>query len=311
MNSNPRRIAILQYNLNRCQTTLHSLLNHPDSKRLTILAVQEQYCSKLTKTSLSHPSWTLIEPPRLEADTIPRAAIYINNRILQPSTYETLNYPSSDVVILKLTTNANQPMLIVNIYNSKGTPLINNLASFLQAHLQHHTYSMVAIVGDFNLHHPLWNHQSYLTHDTEAEDLIELMTANGLNLLLPPGTVTYPRAGTTLDLAWGNEQMEQRILKCKVARNHDHGSDHLPIIIVLDITLERTPQIRPFNYERTEWDHLKAKLRATLPPILRNPSYTPTPTTIDDLATNIITALREAIESTTPRRRTSPYSKRW
>ena len=201
MNSNPRRIAILQYNLNRCQTTLHSLLNHPDSKTLAILAVQEQYCSKLTKTSLSHPSWTLIEPPR----SIPRAAIYINNRILQPSTYETLNYPSSDVVILKLTTNANQPMLIVNIYNSKGTPLINNLASFLQAHLQHHTYSMVAIVGDFNLHHPLWNHQSYLTHDTEAEDLIELMTANGLNLLLPPGTVTYPRAGMLQVYCMDNE----------------------------------------------------------------------------------------------------------
>ena len=131
MNSDPQRIVILQYNLNRCQPTLHSLLNHSDSKTLIILAVQEQYYSKLTNTTLSHPSWTLIEPPRTEANINPRVAIYINNRTLQSNTYETLNYPSSDVVILKLTTDDSQSMLLINIYNIKDTSLINNLVRFL------------------------------------------------------------------------------------------------------------------------------------------------------------------------------------
>ena len=82
MNNDNQTISILQYNLNRSQPTTHSLLNHPDSSKLAILAVQEQYCSKITKSSLPHQSWTLIEPPRINDTTNPRAAIYINNRII-------------------------------------------------------------------------------------------------------------------------------------------------------------------------------------------------------------------------------------
>src|SRR4051812_13551826 len=135
-------------------------------------------------------------------------------------------------------------MLLINIYNPKGIPLINNLAHFLQTRLQHHTYSMVAIIGDFNLQHLLWNHQNYPTYNVETEDLIELITANGLNLLLTPSTIAFPCTGLILDLVWGNEQMEKRILKCKVAHSHNYGSDHLPIITVL------RPGIKPSKPSR-------------------------------------------------------------
>ena len=56
------------------------------------------------------------------------------------------------------------------------------------------------MVGDFNLHHPLWNPPDYETHDHEVEDLIDLMATNGLNLILPAGTITFPRNSTTIDL---------------------------------------------------------------------------------------------------------------
>ena len=102
------------------------------------------------------------------------------------------------------------PMLIINIYNTKGTTLINDLARFLRTHLRIHRYDVITMVGDFNLHHPLWNPPDYDTHDQEAEDLIDLMATNGLNLILPAGTITFPRSGTAIDLTWGNAQMERK-----------------------------------------------------------------------------------------------------
>ena len=44
MNSD-QQMSILQYNLNRSQYTTQGLLNHQNSKKLAILAVQELYCS--------------------------------------------------------------------------------------------------------------------------------------------------------------------------------------------------------------------------------------------------------------------------
>ena len=154
MNSN-QQISILQYNLNRSQYTTQSLLNHPNSKKLAILAIQEQYCSPRTGMSLPHQSWTIIETPSPEHDKKPRAAIYVNKRILPAKSFQALHYPSSHITMIQLKTDeASLPMLIINIYNTKGTTLINAFATFLRTHLQHHRYDAIAMVGDFNLHHP-------------------------------------------------------------------------------------------------------------------------------------------------------------
>ena len=99
------------------------------------------------------------------------------------------------------------------------------------------------MLGDFNLHHPLWNPPDYDTYDREAEDLIDLMAINGLDLILPAGTITFPRYSTTIDLVWGNAQMEEKVRRCKVAHNHDHSSDHFPIITTLDLEPEKMEEI--------------------------------------------------------------------
>jgi hypothetical protein len=88
MNSN-QHISILQYNLNGSQFTTQSLLNHPNSKKLAILTVQEQYCPKRTGTSLPHQTWTIIETPSQDPNKTPRAAIYVNKRILPAKSFQT------------------------------------------------------------------------------------------------------------------------------------------------------------------------------------------------------------------------------
>jgi hypothetical protein len=74
------------------------------------------------------------------------------------------------------------------------------------------------IAGEFNLHHQLWNPPEYAEEDKESDDLLYLMAENGLNLLLPTGTVTYPHAQTTIDLVLGSQIIEQGVIKCQISK---------------------------------------------------------------------------------------------
>jgi hypothetical protein len=49
-------ITILQYNLEKNQSTTYSILNDPSSQKYTALLLQEQYWSKFTESSLLHHS---------------------------------------------------------------------------------------------------------------------------------------------------------------------------------------------------------------------------------------------------------------
>ena len=78
------------------------------------------------------------------------------------------------------------------------------------------------------------------------------MATNGLNLILSAGTTTFPQSGTTIDLVWGNTQIEEKVLKCKVAHDHDHGSDHFPIITTLDLKPKRIEEVPTYNFGKTD-----------------------------------------------------------
>jgi hypothetical protein len=75
---------------------------------------------------------------------------------------------------------------------------------------------------------------------------------------------------------------------------------------------ERMEEVPTYNFERTDWDLLKAKIIELLPPINRTITGEPaSQATVDQLAKDITAALAKAIECTTPRRKICPFSKRW
>ena len=136
------------------------------------------------------------------------------------------------------------------------------------------------------------------------------MLQQGVQLIIPPGTITYPKAGTAIDLVWGNEQATNNIIKCRVAENNDHGSDHLPIDAILNLHSNTKLTEEPsYNFAKTDWKTLKTKLqeyRPTLPE--KNPLTTANE--IDEFATDLTKVISRAIEETTPRKNL-PLSKRW
>ena len=95
------------------------------------------------------------------------------------------------------------------------------------------------MAGDFNCHHPVWNPSSYTKCDQEADRLIELAVNLNLALLLPSGTITFPSKGTATNM-----------LKCGIAVDDDHGSDHLPINTLFSARVEKLPMAPIFNYDK-------------------------------------------------------------
>ena len=297
-------LRILQNNLHKSKERTHSILNDPDTKQYEILLLQEQYWSAFMKSSPIHHAWTLFEPTTNNNEQ-PRTAIYVNNLL----TASQVVLPINDITAIQLIITDSKPALIINVYKPCDRNIIPELHKLIQTHLNINDYGTILIAGDFNSHHPLWNPNEYTRHDEEADSLIEMMIELELNLLLPPGTITYPQAGTAIDLIWGNDEATQRIIKCQIAKEHDHGSDHLPIetIIALHIKEENRP-LSPYNYVKTNWKQFNDRLNCYLPSLI---SANTTERDIDRHAEEIIKAITKTIEETTPRKKPCPHSKRW
>src|SRR5579871_1630452 len=222
-------IRILQNNLHKSKERTYGILNHPDMKDFTMLMIQEQYWSDYTKSSPIHHAWTLYEPIGTTLDKQPRSAIYVNKRNLTAAQITQLSVPSPDITAIEIKLQrASSPSLFINIYNPCDYSALPALQQYFQQNPPYR-YELIIMAGDFNCHHPAWNPPRYTRHDEEADKLIDLATDLGLNLLIPPGTITYPNAGTAIDLVWANETAYTQMMKCGIALSHDQGSDHLPI----------------------------------------------------------------------------------
>jgi exonuclease III len=87
------------------------------------------------------------------------------------------------------------------------------------------------VVGDFNLHHPLWGGPRVQQAHAGAEPLLRSIESGELELLLQPGTITREKHGnepSTLDLSLCTPGLAARVARCKVTDAHG-GSDHRPI----------------------------------------------------------------------------------
>ena len=93
---------------------------------------------------------------------------------------------------------------------------------------------------------------------------MEMITELELDLLIPAGTVTYPKAGTAIDLVWGNDEAKNRTIKCQIAEKNDHASDHLPIETIIAAEIEPPIFLSSYNYAKTNWQELNDELKINL-----------------------------------------------
>ena len=96
---------------------------------------------------------------------------------------------------------------------------------------------------------------------------------------------------------------------CRVAEDNDQGSDHLPIETTIALQVLQPQPTPPFNYEKTNWEVLRSKLKIYLAQLVT--ASLVTSSDIDNFATELIAAILRAVNETTPRKRPCQHSKRW
>ena len=124
---------------------------------------------------------------------------------------------------------------IYNLYIAPSThsikdipPILSNLRRLLRENRGGHI-----ILGDFNLHHPLWNSPTYEKHHYIADDLLDIVSEIGATLYTPRGLAIRDchrgrhHERITIDLLFSN--LENIEALPYIRGDLEHGSDHLPI----------------------------------------------------------------------------------
>ena len=122
------------------------------------------------------------------------------------------------------------------------------------------------ILGDFNCHHPLWD--SRVTSDPSGEEVFDWVISSDLLPLNDPDTPTllhrsfgsrsYP------DISFAPSTLA---LSCSWEVLQDLGSDHLPILLSIPLSLVFRPNERPpsFNFQKARWDDFASYIDSHCP----------------------------------------------
>ena len=162
------------------------------------------------------------------------------------------------------------------------------------------------VLGDFNLHHPMWAGMQARKTSDEAGDLLELIADHQLQLLLPVGTKTRQERGepSTIDLVFGTRLIAESTISCGLAGEElDHDSDHLPITTLLSVSTNGLPERK-----RRVWHQIQEKgLVEAVRENLRNGPLGCT-AAIDEQTNQIVQAINTAIIQNCPESRVCPKS---
>ena len=306
------KITLLQYNVNKSRDkVLIGLLNDKKVDKFDFLAIQEPWRNPISIGKGYNPGnsqFYLIEKDSKDAKT----AIYVNKRI--PRSYISEIYKEKDLILLKYQSKNAKSVYIYNIYNppishsAREAPvLFKTLERLLKSHKGEHQI----VLGDFNLHHSLWNSPNYRLSHYIAEDLIDIMSQIGATLYTPKGLATRDcqrglfHEQTTIDLIFSTNLIE----KCAPRYDLDQSSDHIPIATTLYIERpQNTPQTKQLWAKIDLEAFLKAidndtQLQGLLSTTLANRE------SIDLYIAALQSAINRAISLSVPIKRGSKYDK--
>ena len=245
-----QELCILQYNVQKSRdVVLASLFQNSKTLEYDILAIQEPWRNPFISTTY-HPLKTHFQLTYLD-DATTRVCFYVNKRI-DPSTWS-VSYITKDIIALEIANSTMTSKLrILNVYNEVVT---NTLSDLREAIGKLDPQDELLVLGDFNLHHPLWsrNHHHANRGIRAAQPLLTIVEDFHLQLLTVPGTLTHrwKDRESTIDLTFATEEIASRTIHCKVDSRLDCDSDHLPIEIAIDWRWQHAAPLRKRLWTKT------------------------------------------------------------
>ncbi|KAH7563672.1 hypothetical protein BM1_00719 [Bipolaris maydis] len=288
-----------------------SLLRDPGIYDFDIIAIQEPWKNPYTTTT-HHPAKDKFHLcyPTSHTGGVARVCFFINKKIdqLRWRFEERTRDICSIIIDPKDDQQEEERLVIHNVYNPPKTS--SNRQSVLpqvrEALRQYHTDEQI-LLGDFNLHHPLWGGLNREVADLESEDLIDIIGECALHNTLPPGTTTYEEghSQSTIDLCLVTTGLIDKVIKSEVDRNLDHDSDHLPISTTLDLTVQQLKKEPRKDWKRLDEKEYTKALRHALPP-LRRPL---TKAALNAYTGEVTAAIQNAIHKAVPETQPSTYTR--
>jgi hypothetical protein len=259
-----------------------------DCREADVIAIQEPWVNKQTKTVYC--------PARAKYHRVysdGRAALYIHKRH-PPHTWEAEAYTDYCRVVLYGVT-------IWSIYSPIPTsqPLWN---SPLQRLASEHADSPQVIVGDLNLHHPLWDGAGRLT--PESDVLLTLARQWRLKLITPWGEPTRRRHGerdSTIDHAWVTASLPYRYWGDLGYEGSDHRAQLIEITISPTERRQRAAEAPGWSWNSMDRDLVATEAEGLQLP----PEPLDSPTRIDAAIDSLIAQLTHIADVSTPRRKAS------
>ncbi|KAI6011381.1 hypothetical protein BKA83DRAFT_4036665, partial [Pisolithus microcarpus] len=132
---------------------------------------------------------------------------------------------------------------------------------------------------------------------------------------LPKGTPMLQASSTGNwthpDNVFCTESTMNRLISCNTSpENWGPNTDHLPILMCVNVELTNSPSTTTLNYRAVDWDNFKHKLQSELD-TLGPPRALGSEDEFQRLARGLDRALHSTIETEVPRTRPHPHQKQW
>jgi hypothetical protein len=300
------RLRVLQYNVQKSKDKVMApLLADKAVAAYDILALQEPWRNP-HKNATYCPSSSAFYMAYNDEE---RRSCFLINKSLNISSWD-VDYSGPDVCSLKLQLQ-DITLWIHNFYNqppgsyyTTDYPSSLTLLPDLLAREGEHL-----VLGDFNLHHPLWSSPRNPAAHAAASTVVETLLAKDMELVTPRGMITWEARGftSTIDLAFTSQLLQQRLVECTTYEALDHGSDHFPISLQFELYPARAKPQPARAWKKADFDLILTTTtqELTLPIELATVDY------IDAYSNYLIGFIQKLVDLAVPWAKPSSFSVPW
>lgn len=314
------QISVLQHNCGRRDTAHHTLLDSAVNSRTTLVFIQEPYVFNVNGRfqTLTHPSYYLLLPTSSPSATRPRVVTYVRKQSLLQFSPRFDTVQDSDLQTIDFYVDA-EPFTIYHVYNERQQGFDAGLYTVQRLPFELSMNSGPALLlGDFNLHHPLWNGATHSPSQL-ADSFANWLQRHQFSLLVDLEVVNS-KGGTFL------RSQETSVIDLVFAKGFrsfhwsdwDYieatGSDHQAISFRGSVN-SRLPSLatllQPFNVQRAEWEVFDTYLRERECSLVQSIQDSLFFDDLDSDAEMVANEVLNAAGSSIPRLKVSERSKPW
>ena len=317
----PDRLRVWRQNLNKSRVTQEDLINSEVYKQYDVLILQEPFIDSYGNTKAMH-DWRVVYPTSfLSHSHVIRSVILVRSS-MDTNQWAQISIPGTGDLI-QISVRLGKVMLFGLYIDGHHSDTLRLLDIYLHTHRAITNLgpsNHMLWCGDFNHHHPLWDeernrHLFTMVALRESEVLLGIVADHGMVMALPRDIPTLEAMATKNwtqpDNAFCTEHSELLIVSCTTApRLQGLGTDHVPILIILELPVKSAPVTPTRNFRTVNWEEFREELATTLGGLLA-PHTLPDKQSMLASVAGLTVAIQDTIHKKVPTSHLSPHTKRW